>query len=64
MARQTKEEKRIEKAVEAAFNKFGKNRQFNIMDLGKIHAAGEKAAKDGGDIEEAVRQACDQYEAK
>jgi ABC-type transporter Mla MlaB component len=44
MAKQTKEEKRIDKVVEAAFNKFGQGIQFNIMDLGKIHSAGVAAA--------------------
>lgn len=64
MARKTKEEKRIEKATEAAFNKVGNRRQFNIMDLGKIHAAGIAAGKTGQDIEAAVSAACDQFEIK
>ena len=67
--RKSKREKQVEAAVEAAFNKVGKNRQFNMMDLGKINAAGVKAAGTEGDvdvakIEEAVKLACDQYEVK
>lgn len=64
MARKTKEEKRIEDATEAAFNKVGNCRQFNIMDLGKIHDAGMSAGRAGQDIEAAVSAACDKYESK
>jgi hypothetical protein len=67
--RKSKREKQVETAVEAAFNRIGKNRQFNIMDLGKINAAGVNAAGTEGDvdvakIEAAVSAACDQYEVK
>lgn len=64
MARKTKEQKRIETAVDAAFNKIGNRRQFNIMDLSKIHDAGIAAGVAGQDIEVAVSAACDQYEEK
>lgn len=69
MARLSKRAKQVEKTVEAAFAKFGSNRQFDIMDLGKINAAGVKAAGTEGDIdatavENAVKAACDQYEQK
>jgi len=64
MARMTKEQKRIEKAVEAAFNKYGSNRQFNIMDLNNISIAGSRAAATGQDIAAAVKMACDLYEVK
>lgn len=62
--RMTKAEKLIEAAVDAAFKKFGSNRQFNIFDLAKIRNAGNAAAKAGQDIEAAVSAACDQYEVK
>ena len=62
--RMTKEEKRIEVAVEAAFRKVGSNRQFKIFDLAKISNAGNVAAKAGQDIEAAVAKACDQFEIK
>ena len=62
--RLTKEEKRIEAAVAAAFRKVGSNRQFNIFDLAKINNAGNAAAKAGQDIEAAVAAACDQIEIK
>lgn len=61
MARKTKEEKRVESAVDEAFKKHGVNKQFDIMDLSKITKAGEDAAKQGKDIEEAVKLACIQY---
>lgn len=64
MARKTKEEKRIDAEVEAAFYKVGGNRQFNIMDLGKIHDAGKTAALNGQDVLVAVSAACDKYEIK
>ncbi len=64
MGARLNEAKRINKLVEAAFNKIGKNRQFNVMDLGKIHDAGVSAAHAGRDVEEAVKAACDQYETK
>lgn len=64
MARKTKQEKALEAAIEAAFNRHGSNRQFNIMDLSKISAAGRAAAAAGQDVEAAVKAACDQYEIK
>ena len=51
-------------AVEAAFNKVGNRRQFPMMDLPKIHAAGMDAARAGLDVEAAVAAACDRYEHK
>jgi hypothetical protein len=64
MARQTKEDKRIDKAVEESFKKHSSNMQFNVMDLGKIHAAGVKAGKEGKDIDTAVKEAIEQYRIK
>ena len=63
MARQTKEEKRIDAAADAAFYKHGNQIQFNIMDLGKIHDAGVVAGRAGGDIEAAVVAAITKYRA-
>jgi hypothetical protein len=62
--RKTKQQKATDKAIEAAFNKFGTGRQFPIMDLAKITDAGQKAADLGQSIDEAVKAACDQYEEK
>ena len=61
MARQTKEDKRIDAAADAAFYKHGNQIQFNIMDLGKIHNAGVVAGKAGKDIEAAVIEAIAKY---
>lgn len=61
MARLTKEEKRIEKEVEAAFKLHGNCIQFNIFDLGKISKAGREAGKVGGNIEDAVKAAIQVY---
>lgn len=61
MPRQTKEQKRIEREVEAAFSKHGSNAQFDIMDLSKISAAGRTAAAEGKDIEAAVVEAIAKY---
>ena len=59
--RKTKEDKRIDTLVAAAFNQHGKNIQFNIMDLGKIHDAGAAAAKAGQSVDDAVITAIAQY---
>jgi hypothetical protein len=64
MARQTKEDKRIEKAVDEAFKKNSSGIQFNVMDLGKISEAGIKAGKEGKDIEAAVKEAIEKYRIK
>lgn len=61
MARKTKQDKLIDSQVESAFNRHGKNIQFNIMDLGKIHDAGVRAAQAGNDVDEAVILAIEQY---
>jgi hypothetical protein len=57
----TKEEKRIELAVEAAFRKCGNGVQVGIFDIGKIMRAGEQAAAVGGDIETAMSAAFTKY---
>lgn len=62
--RKTKQQKATDKAIEAAFYKFGTNRQFNMMNLSKITEAGQKAADAGQSIDEAVKAACDEYEEK
>jgi len=64
--KKTKESKRIDKAVEDAFNTHGKGFQkpmlkFHILDLGKIHDAGVAAAQAGQDIEAAVIAAIAKY---
>lgn len=64
MARKTKAEKALEARIEAAFQKYGSNRQFNVFNLSKITKAGEDAASRGEDVEAAVSAACDQYEEK
>jgi hypothetical protein len=64
MARKTKQQKATEAAIDAAFAKYGSNRQYGVFDLSKITAAGQKAADLGQDIEAAVQAACDQYEIK
>ena len=61
MARKTKEEKRIDAAVDTAFNTHASGIQFNIMDLGKIHDAGAKAAPRIEDIDAAVIAAIQLY---
>ncbi len=61
MPRMTKEEKRIEKETEQAFNKNASGIQFDIMDLGKIHQAGVNAGKANQSIEEAVKAAIQTY---
>ena len=53
--------KKIEAASAAAFKKHGSGVQVNIMDIGKILAAGEIAGAMGGDIEAAVVDALAKY---
>ncbi len=64
MAVKTLKQKRIAREVELAFYAVGCNRQFNIMDLSKIHRAGEAAGERGEDIATEVAAACDQYAIK
>lgn len=61
MARKSKQEKRIDDMVEAAFYKHGSNIQFNIMDLGKIHKAGVDALLAGQDLDAAILAAIASY---
>ena len=61
MARQTKEEKRIEAAVESAFNRLGNNIQFNIMDLGKIFNDGVAAVRAELDLDAAMLASIAKY---
>jgi len=61
MAKMSKEDKKIEKAVDDAFKAHGSNIQFDMFDLAKISDAGRKAGKEGKDIVEAVKAAIQQY---
>lgn len=61
MVRMSKEEKRIERETDAAFNKHGSGVQFDMMDLSKITQAGKTAARTGASIEEAVKAAIQVY---
>ena len=54
----------IDKAVEQAFGACSRGLQFNIMDLGKIHAAGVRAYQAGEDVTAAVQAACQTYAIK
>jgi hypothetical protein len=56
--------KAIDKVVERAFGVYSKGLQFNIMDLGKIHAAGVRAYQAGEDVLAAVQAACQAYGIK
>ena len=64
MAHQTKEDKRIDKAIDDAFKKHGNNVQIPMLDLGKILDAGRKAGKEGKDIESAVKEAIEIFRVK
>jgi hypothetical protein len=56
--------KAIDRVVEKAFGACSQGLQFNIMDLGKIHAAGVHAYQAGEDVTAAVRAACQTYSIK
>jgi len=60
----TKEQKRIEREVDAACQKLSNGHVINIMDLDKIHDAGMAAGNAGQDINAAVVAAIEQYEVK
>lgn len=63
MARKTKEDKRIEAAVDAAFTRHSSNVQFDVFNVGKVLDAGRTAGKNGQDIEAAVIAAIQQYKS-
>ena len=54
MARETKESKRIDAAVDAAYYRNGNGIQVNIFDLSKIMNAGRAAIISGGDVDAAI----------
>lgn len=61
--------KKLDSAITEMFNKHGNRRQFNVMDLGKISAAGRSAYDAAATHEDglmaadaAVKVACDRYE--
>jgi len=57
MPRKTKEQKRIDTAVSLAFSRHGERAEINIFDIGKILDAGRVAGEQGGDIDQAVKDA-------
>lgn len=59
--RKSKEQKCIEDAVDAAFQKLGSNIQFNVMDIPAIHLHAMTAGKAGRDIEAAMAEAIAKY---
>lgn len=63
MARRTKAQIELEAKIHRIESVALQNIQVNIMDLGKIHDAGEKVAKNGGTDEE-IRAAFDKIIAE
>ena len=63
MARRTKAQIELEKRVHRIESAALQNNQVNIMDLAKIHDAGENVAKAGGTDEE-IRAAFDKIIAE
>lgn len=61
MARQTKEEKRIDKEIEVAYYKHGTNVEISVLDIGKIYSAGHAASKEGKSVEESVKASIGLY---
>ncbi len=64
MARMSKQEKAIKENVDAAFLKYSNGNPINMMDIGKVLDAGRDAAKNGQDIDAAVKAAFEKYAAK
>jgi len=44
----------IDKQIEAAYYRLAAGKQINVMDIGKVYAAGRRAAETGTDVEAAV----------
>lgn len=61
MPRKTKEEKRIETLVNAAFAKHSPGNPINIFDISKVMKAGEDAVRASQDVDEAVKAAFAKY---
>lgn len=59
--RKSKEEKRIDSVVDAAYKRHGYGVPVDIFDIGKILNAGREAARNGQDVDEAVKKAVEQY---
>jgi hypothetical protein len=51
--------KKLNTLIDNLFHKYGEGKQYKIMDLSKITKAGEAAHINGGDIEQAVKAACE-----
>jgi len=61
MARQTKAEKAIDKAVQTAYSKHFDCIQVNMMDLSKIMNIGRDAIKAGRDLDMAMAAAVPKF---
>lgn len=64
MARRTKEQKRIDDAVEKAFKEHGHGIQIPIMEIGDVMDAGRKAGEKGENIDEAIKAAFEKHRVK
>lgn len=53
--------KALDKLIESLYYKHASGLQINIMDIGKVFKAGEKAYAAGGDVEQAVKDAISVY---
>lgn len=53
--------KALDKLIEQIYYKHASGLQINIMDIGKVFKAGEKAYAAGGDVEQAVKDAIKAY---
>ncbi len=61
MARMTKAEKALEREYDRLFRLHGNCIQFDIMDLGKMHAETLSAARNGGNMEDAIKEVIAKY---
>jgi len=57
MARQTKQEKEIDKRIESTYYKYGSGVQVGIMDIPKIFQMGREAITNGEDLDKAIQDA-------
>lgn len=61
MPRQTKEEKKIDGLIEAAYYRHGNNVQVNVMDIPNIFNAGRAALQAGKDLDTAMIELVAKY---
>lgn len=54
-------DRKLDAHIQDCYKRHAAGRTINVLDIGKVFAAGEQAHAAGGDVEAAIKAAVEQY---